>query len=207
MESVDEEWGDPLFVFGFHPYARPCAGSGIKRDIEVHSMAKKRGSGKNIASTVEALLLPKVTELGYILWDVVYEKEGPLYYLRITIDSDEGITIDDCERVHRAIDPILDEADPIENSYTLEVSSPGMERELRRPEHFEAFLGAPVEVRFFAPRDGKKSVTGELASYDAESDALTLLTEGAELTMPRAECALIKLVVDFDDVADFDEEE
>ena len=165
-------------------------------------MAKGQGgSKKNIAATVEALLAPTVKELGYELWDVVYEKEGPAWYLRITIDKFEGITIEDCELVHRAIDPILDEADPIEGSYNLEVSSPGIERELRRPSHIEEFTGTgeQVEVRFFAPRDGKKSVVGEIESYDAEGDILTLSVGDEKLTLPRSECARIKTVFDFGD--------
>ena len=171
-------------------------------------MAKKghgTGKGKNIAASVEALLAPVVNGLGYVLWDVVYEKEGPLYYLRITIDSADGITIDDCERVHRAIDPVLDDADPIENSYTLEVSSPGICRELRRPEHFEAFLGAPVDVRLFAPKNGAKSVSGELISYDAERAEVVLGTNDGELTLPLSECAKITVADDIDEIDDIDD--
>lgn len=160
------------------------------------------GQKKNIASTVEALITPVVTELGYVLWDVVYEKEGPQYYLRVTIDKFEGITIEDCERVHRAIDPLLDEADPIENAYNLEVSSPGIERELRLPRHIAEFTGTGerVEIRFFAPRNGKKSAVGEISSYDEATDVITLRSDGGEeLIVPRGECALIKTVYDFDD--------
>ena len=95
---------------------------------------------KSVALHVRELVAPTADELGLKLWDVEYVKEGADYVLRITIDSDEGITIDDCERFHRAIDPVIDEDDPIENSYKLEVSSPGVERVLTRPEHFEEFL-------------------------------------------------------------------
>ena len=166
-------------------------------------MAKGQGSGKkNIAATVTELLSPTVAELGYDLWDVVYEKEGSEWYLRITIDKFEGITIEDCERVHRAIDPILDEADPIENAYHLEVSSPGIERELRTPRHIEEFTGTGerVEVRFYAPRDGKKTVTCEISAYDADTDTLTLMTEAGEMTLSRGDCAKITTVFDFDDI-------
>lgn len=165
-------------------------------------MAKGQGGGKkNIAGMVEALIAPTVTELGYDLWDVVYEKEGPSWYLRVTIDKFEGITIEDCERVHRAIDPILDDADPIEDSYNLEVSSPGIERELRRPAHIESFTGTgePVEVRFYAPHDGKKSVTGTIDGYDADADVITLTVGDETMTLPRSECARIKTVFDFGD--------
>ncbi len=164
-------------------------------------MAKGQGKSKSgVAERVERLLAPTIEELGYELWDLVFEKEGPDWFLRITIDSENGITIDDCERVNRAVDPILDEADPIESSYNLEVSSPGIERELRIPRHIEAFAGTDerVEVRFFAPKDGKKKITGRIDSYDADSDSLTIACdEGTAVTFPRSECALIKTVFDF----------
>ena len=96
-----------------------------------------------------------VEGLGYTLWDVEYVKEGSEWYLRVTIDSPSGITIDDCERVHRAIDPVIDEHDPIENAYHLEVSSPGIERVLRTDAHLAAFAGEEVEVRLYAAVDGK----------------------------------------------------
>ena len=92
---------------------------------------------KNIAGVVTELITPVADELGYELWDVEFVKEGTRRILRVTIDSEEGITIDDCERMHRAIDPVLDEADPIESAYYLEVSSPGIERELRTERHIE----------------------------------------------------------------------
>ncbi len=123
---------------------------------------EKKGS---VASRVREIVAPTAEEQGLRLWDVEYVKEGADMYLRITIDRDEGITIDDCERFHRAIDPILDEADPIEGPYILEVSSPGVERTLTRPEHFEAMRGEEVEVRLFAAMDGKKSFTGTLGGY------------------------------------------
>ncbi len=124
-------------------------------------MANIKGS-KNIADSVRDFLLPVVNQMGYYLWDVEYVKEGSEWYLRITIDSEDGITIDDCEAVHRAIDPVIDEHDPIENSYHLEVSSPGIERVLRTAEHIEAFAGEEVEVKLFASLDGKKSFRGVL---------------------------------------------
>ncbi len=123
-------------------------------------------NGKNIAETVHDFLLPVINQLGYYLWDVEYVKEGSEWYLRITIDSEDGITIDDCETVHRAIDPIIDEHDPIENSYHLEVSSPGIERVLRTEEHIEAWAGEEVEAKLYAALDGKKSVRGRLLGIE-----------------------------------------
>lgn len=123
-------------------------------------------NGKNIAQTVQEFLLPVVNQLGYYLWDVEYVKEGSEWYLRITIDSEDGITIDDCEIVHRAIDPIIDEHDPIENSYRLEVSSPGIERVLRTEEHIEAWAGEEVEAKLFVAIDGKKAIRGKLLGIE-----------------------------------------
>ncbi|MBR5632554.1 MAG: ribosome maturation factor RimP, partial [Clostridia bacterium] len=112
---------------------------------------------KNIAGTVWDLVEPTANELGYSIWDVEYVKEGADMYLRITIDSEEGIDIDDCERMTRAIDPLLDEADPIEDFYYLEVSSPGVERELRTDEHVKKSIGQKVLAKLFTAKDGQKS--------------------------------------------------
>lgn len=131
----------------------------------------------NVAATVSALIERTVEEAGCRLWDVEYVKVGAEYHLIITIDNDEGITIEDCERVHRAIDPILDEADPIESSYRLEVSSPGIERDLRTDAHILASIGEVVEAKLFAPdeEDGVKSYLGVLTAY--EEGVLTLVLQ------------------------------
>ncbi len=121
---------------------------------------------KNVRETVKEAILPTVTELGYRIWDVTYSKIGADYHLEITIDNDEGINIQDCERVHRAIDPILDECDPIEGFYYLEVSSPGVERDIRTDEHIAACIGKKVEAKLFAPKDGRKSIVGILLGYE-----------------------------------------
>ena len=130
---------------------------------------------KGIKETVREAIEPTVTELGYKIWDVTYSKVGADYHLEITIDSDAGIYIEDCEKVHKAIDPILDEVDPIESFYYLDVSSPGLERELRTDEHIAASIGQRVEAKLFAQRDGRKSVVGTLASYE---DGIVTVTEG-----------------------------
>ena len=101
----------------------------------------------NIASEVEALLTPVIEGLGYAVWDVQFRKVGADFTLTVTIDSDEGISIDDCEKVHRTIDPLLDEADPIDVAYVLEVSSPGIEREIRTDAHIAACMGEEIEAR------------------------------------------------------------
>ncbi len=154
---------------------------------------------KNIAGTVTALLEPTVNEMGYDLWDVEYVKEGARYYLRITIDSENGIGIEDCEAVHRAIDPILDEADPIENSYYLEVSSPGIERVLRKPEHFELMVGAEILCKLFRPMEGSKSLQGELQAVSDDQSAILLLPKGKQepVVVPLSEIAKANVVFEF----------
>ncbi len=138
----------------------------------------------NVASEVEELLRPVVEGLGYSLWDVVYRKVGADWTLTITIDHEDGISIDDCEKVHRTIDPLLDEADPIEDSYQLEVSSPGIEREIRTDAHIAACMGEEIDARLFAPHEGKRAYTGVLAGY--EGNVLTLQTAEGEVSLPRS---------------------
>ncbi len=147
---------------------------------------------KNVRETVREAILPTVTELGYRIWDVTYSKIGADYHLEITIDNDEGISIDDCERVHRAIDPILDECDPIEGFYYLEVSSPGLERELRTEEHITACIGEFVEAKLFAAQNGKKSVMGALVAY--EDGVVVIDEEGTEVRLARTDISKLATV-------------
>ena len=155
--------------------------------------------GYSIAERVEALVEPCITELGYRIWDVEYVKEGAEWYLRITLDSDDGIDIDDCEKVSRAINPIIDEADPIEDFYYLEVSSPGLERVLRKPEHFEASLGSEVEIRLFAPDENKKkSYNGILSAYDEES--LIIDMDQTSQKIPMSKISKVQTVFDFSSI-------
>ena len=152
--------------------------------------AKRQGS---IAQKVWDIVLPTADELEYVLWDVEFVKEGSRQILRVTIDSEEGINIDDCEKMHRAIDPILDEADPIEGSYRLEVSSPGIERELRTDAHLEASIGLVAELKFFAAQNGAKSLVGALSSFDAQT--VTVVTpDDVEHTFARRDISRIHTV-------------
>ena len=153
---------------------------------------------KGIAETVRDLLLDTVEELGYELWDVEYVKEGSRWYLRITIDHENGISIDDCEKVHRTIDPILDEADPIADSYYLEVSSPGLERVLRLPAHFAACTGAKIQCKLFQPVDGVRAPVGILTDYDEQTDSVILQIDAQSLTIPRANISRANVVFDFE---------
>ena len=147
---------------------------------------------KPIKETVRCAIEPTVTELGYRIWDVSYSKIGADYHLEITIDSESGIGIDDCERVHRAIDPILDECDPIEGFYYLEVSSPGIERELKCDEHITASLGLVAEAKLFAAKDGRKSVTGTLKAYS--DGKLVIDTEDGEFVLDKKEISKLTTV-------------
>ena len=147
---------------------------------------------KGIKETVREAIEPTVTSLGYRIWDVTYSKIGADYHLEITIDSDAGINIEDCERVHRAIDPILDEVDPIEGFYYLEVSSPGVERELRTEEHIALSLGVKVEAKLFSPKDGRKSIVGILAEYS--DGKVTLTTDGESVVLERKDISKLTTV-------------
>ena len=147
---------------------------------------------QNVAGVVEALLTPVVEELGYRLWDVEFRKVGADPTLTITIDSDDGITIEDCERVHRTIDPILDEVDPIEGFYYLDVSSPGLERELRTEEHYRLSIGSAVEAKLFAAKDGTKSVVGKLTAY--EDGKLTITNDLGDITLEKSEISKLTTV-------------
>lgn len=118
--------------------------------------------GGNTVEAVRRLAEPIAAGLGLQVWDVRFLKEGADWFLRIYIDKSGGISIEDCEAMSRAIDGPLDQLDPIEQSYCLEVSSPGLNRELVRDEHFAAFLGSPVRVRLIRPLDGSRTLTGIL---------------------------------------------
>ncbi|MCQ2428933.1 MAG: ribosome maturation factor RimP [Clostridia bacterium] len=151
-----------------------------------------------IAEVVRELAQPLADELGYMLWEVAFVKEGADHILRVTIDSlgEEGITVDDCEKMSHALDPVLDEADPIECSYLLEVESPGIERELTRPEHFDYCEGVKVEVRLFAPVDGSRVFTGILGGMDGEGN-ITVEVNGTDKVFPRAAVSKVRTVFDF----------
>ena len=137
----------------------------------------------NSAERVYELIKDAVEAEGVRLWDVRFLKEGASWYLRVFIDKPEGISIDDCTNVSHAIDPIIDEADPIDVSYYLEVCSPGIERELTRSRHYEESLGKQVRLKLYRAYDGKKEITGTLE--DVTEENVTLVTEGNALTVER----------------------
>ncbi|MBR6509067.1 MAG: ribosome maturation factor RimP [Clostridia bacterium] len=131
------------------------------------------------AERVYSLIKETVEECGVELWDVRYLKEGASYYLRVFIDKAEGINIDDCTNVSHAIDPIIDEADPIKDSYYLEVCSPGIERELTRDYHFKRFIGEKIKIKLYKAMDGKKEFMGILKAF---SDTVILEIDGLDIT-------------------------
>ncbi len=158
-------------------------------------MKKAQGG---VVETVRKLAAPLAEELGYLLWDVEYVKEGADMFLRITIDKEDGITIDDCEAMHRAIDPVLDEADPIEGSYHLEISSPGIERELKEDWQIRAFIESPIEVRLYAPIDGAKRYRGILAEL-SDAGVTVACEDGAERLFPQSAVASLRTLYLFDE--------
>ena len=148
-----------------------------------------------ITEKIAALARPVVEDEGCTLWDVEYLREAGTWYLRLFIDREGGVGIDDCERISRRLDPILDEADPIPESYVFEVGSAGAERELKRPSDFAQFMGAEVEVKLYKPLEGRKAWVGELAGYDA--GAVTLRVGEEERRFTAAEVAQVRLHVSF----------
>ncbi len=147
----------------------------------------------NTVATVTQLVEPIVREAGVELWDVRFEKEGSLWFLRVYLDKEGGVTIDDCETVSRALSPVLDQADPIEQSYILEVSSPGVERDLVKDWHFQKYVGSPVQVRLIRPVEGIRDFTGIMTGCE-EAGITLLLDDDLEMQVLKSEAAYIRLV-------------
>ena len=148
-----------------------------------------------VTDVVAQLAQPIVEEQGCTLWDVEYVKEAGVWYLRLYIDKPGGVSINDCEAVSRPVSDKLDEIDPIEGSYTFEVSSAGAERPLKRPGDYEKFMGSPVAVKLYQARDGRKEFAGELAGYD--NGDVTITVGGRPVTFRKGEVALCRLRVEF----------
>lgn len=151
-----------------------------------------KGKGGNTVAAVWEVAAPIAEKLGLDIWDIRFVKEGADWFLRIFIDKDGGVSIEDCENMSRAIDKPLDEADPIEQSYCLEVSSPGIERELVRDAHFEACKGEKIKVKLIRAVDGKREFSGILEEFDGH--AITLrLEDGGAMVFEKKETSYIKL--------------
>ena len=148
-----------------------------------------------VTDLVSKLALPVAEEAGCELWDVEYVREAGTWYLRIYLDKDGGVDILDCEKVSRTLSDLLDEADPIERSYTLEVSSAGAERPLKRPGDFHRFMGSPVAVKLYKAKNGRKEFAGVLAGYDGGD--ITITVGDTALTFAGDEVALCRLRIEF----------
>lgn len=141
------------------------------------------------------LARPIIEANGCMLWDVEYVKEAGSWYLRVYIDKEGGVSINDCEAVSRPLSDALDEADPIEGGYTLEVSSAGADRVLKKPEHFAQFIGSQVDVKLYRAREGRKELTGTLKGHAAGD--VTLELDGGEVLLEKKDVAQVRLHVTF----------
>ena len=150
---------------------------------------------KNIEEKVEQLIEKTINELGYELYDVEYAKEGKDYFLRIFIDKNEGIDLNDCEKVNDAVNPILDAADYIKEQYFLEISSPGIERTLRKDKHLKQNIGEKVEIKLFKPINKQKNIIGILKDYNAEE--IEIETSEEVCKIDRKNISIIKTVYEW----------
>ena len=156
-------------------------------------MGKRTGS---TAETVKEIVLPICSEMGLRLWDVTFEKEGADWFLKVLIEKEDGsLDINECEQFSRRIDPLIDEADPIDQSYYLEVGSPGLGRRLRLESHFNEYLGSEVYVRLIRPdSEGRKEIEGTLCEFLASE--IKVRSEETEVTVRLADTAYVKLCDD-----------
>ena len=152
---------------------------------------------KKVTEIVAELAAEAVAEQCCELWDVEYVREAGQWYLRIYLDKEGGVDILDCEAISRKLDVLLDEEDPIEGSYTLEVGSAGAERALKRPADFARYLGSAVLVKLYRNQDGRKEFAGHLAAYDEESGAVTITVGTQTITFEKKDVALVRLRVEF----------
>ena len=151
-------------------------------------------SKKSTVEKVWELAQPIAEELGLFLWDVRFEKEGSVWYLRVLIDKDGGVDMNDCEAFTRPMNKALDEADPIQQSYVLECGSPGLGRELRRPEHFIVCIGDEVRVRTIRPVNGERDFIGILYAYEKNEFTIAQSEDEADrLTFKTADCSYVRL--------------
>ena len=152
---------------------------------------------KKITELTAELAAPVIAERGCTLWDVEYVKEAGTWYLRVLLDKEGGVDILDCEAVSRRLSDLLDEVDPIEGSYPLEVGSAGAERALKRPGDFQRYLGSAVLVKLYRNQDGRKEFPGVLAGYDEATGDVTITVGKQEMTFAKKDIALVRLRVEF----------
>ena len=158
---------------------------------------------QNTVQRVEEIITPYAKELGLEIWDVRFAKEGSDWYLRVFIDKDGGVSIDDCVDLTHAVTKPLDEADPISQSYMLEVSSPGVERELTKDSHFEKYIGSPVMLRSIRPIDGVRDFNGKMVDYKDKKITLRL-EDDSKITFDKKDTSYVKL--DDFNIDDFNQE-
>ncbi len=167
--------------------------SAVLLNIEKGDFAMK----KNTAETVFELVQPYAQNIGLEIYDVEFVKEGSSYFLRIYIDKPDGcVSSDDCEKMSRLIDPVLDEADPIDTSYYLEVSSVGLDRPLKLEKDFLRFMGEKIDVRLFKSLDGMREFVGTLTGYE-KGTFTVILASGQTLTLEQKQASLIRPHIDF----------
>jgi ribosome maturation factor RimP len=185
-----KEWGFPLF--------RLCMAKILAIQImQKKGTAKMAQKKNNTVEVVTRLVKPIADSLELMIWDVRFEKEGSVWYLRVFIDKPDGVSIQDCENLSRQLSPVLDEEDPIVQSYVLEVSSPGIGRDLRKKEQFDRFLGAEVLVRFYKPVEGERDYVGKLAGFE-DGKVSILLQEDLEMEFLMKEAAFVRLYEEID---------
>ncbi len=166
-----------------------------KRGVSPLSFVLKEEIFLKVTELVSQFAQPIVEANGCSLWDVEYVREGSERYLRLFIDKEGGVDITDCEAIHRAVDPILDEKDPIAESYHFEVCSAGLERPLKRPSDFARFMNSPILVRLYRPRNGLKEISGILRDY--QDGKITLEAGKETIVFEKSEVALARLRVEF----------
>ena len=165
----------------------------LKKFVEKNKIKRGADLAKNTVSQVWEIAEPIAEELGLILWDVCFEKEGANYYLRIFIDKEDGVGIEDCVNMSHAMDTPLDEADLIDRQYNLQVSSPGIERKLTRDFHFDYFMGEKVILRLIRPFEGQREFKGVLIDYSEEGAVTIEFDEENTMTAEKKEIAWVKL--------------
>ena len=184
--------GRPALLFAEEAKVKKAAPLGRERVERMSPAPKKKG---NVAQRVWELSQPLAGELGLSLWDVQFVKEGADWFLRVFIDKEGGVSIDDCVDMTHALSPVLDKEDPIPQEYLLEVSSPGLERKLTRPQHFAAYLGRPVRAKLIRPlENGERELCGVLLRAEESGELELQLDEETSVTLEKKECSSIQAV-------------
>ena len=199
VSSIQQRWASPIPII---IAVRSTLQAGVWYLESGYCLPKgaKKVAKPNTVQKVEEIVKPFADELGLEIWDITFKKEGNEWYLRIFIDKADGVNIDDCVDLTHAVSKPIDDADPISQNYMLEISSPGVERELKRDEHFEKYIGSPVMVRTIRPIDGVRDFNGKLTAYEHKKISLEL-QDGSVMTFDKKDTNYVKL--DDFDINDF----